>query len=151
YERDPLLARPPLTRVVPQTAQGRPLTVSGNGVHDAGYEDDSGLIRTALCAEVREGVLHVFLPPVGFLEEYLALIAAIEDVARERDQPLRFEGYTPPPDHRLEKLSVTPDPGVLAVNVHPARSWKELDETTSALYEEARFCRLGSEKFALDG
>jgi uncharacterized protein (DUF2126 family) len=153
YERDPLLARPPLTRVVPQTAQGRPLVASGNGIHHAAPDDDDddGLVRTALCVEVREGVLHVFLPPVGFLEEYLALITAIEDVARERDQPVRFEGYTPPPDHRLEKLSVTPDPGVLEVNVHPARSWKELDEVTSALYEEARHCRLGSEKFALDG
>ena len=96
-------------------------------------------------------MLHVFLPPLGFLEEFLALIGAIEDVARERDQPLRLEGYTPPPDHRLEKLSVTPDPGVLEVNVHPARSWAELDDVTTALYEEARFCRLGSEKFALDG
>jgi uncharacterized protein (DUF2126 family)/transglutaminase-like putative cysteine protease len=152
YERDPLLARPPLTRVVAQTLQGRPLVATGNGVHHhAEPEADPGLVRTALCVEVREGVLHVFLPPVGFLEEYLALISAIEDTARERDQPIRFEGYPPPPDHRLEKLSVTPDPGVLEVNVHPARSWNELDEVTSALYEEARFCRLGSEKFALDG
>jgi uncharacterized protein (DUF2126 family)/transglutaminase-like putative cysteine protease len=158
YERDPLLSRPPLTRVVTQ-APHRPIAARGNGVtHAAGrgiadHADhaDLGVVRTALCVEVREGVLHVFLPPLGFLEEYLALIAAIEDVARERDQPLRLEGYPPPPDHRLERLSVTPDPGVLEVNVHPARSWAELDETTTALYEEARFCRLGSEKFALDG
>src|SRR5204862_155324 len=54
-------------------------------------------------------------------------------------------------DHRLDKLSITPDPGVLEVNVHPVRSWTDLDEMTNALYEEARFCRLGCEKFALDG
>ena len=162
YERDPLLARPPLTRVIAQTPPGRPLNGPGNGVSRAAANgapgaqraidrDDAGVIRTALCVEVREGILHVFLPPLGFLEEFLALIGAIEDVARERDQPLRLEGYTPPPDHRLEKLSITPDPGVLEVNVHPARSWAELDDVTTALYEEARFCRLGSEKFALDG
>jgi len=151
YERDPLLARPPLTRIVAQTPH-RP----GNGIAHAlraaaSHDADADGVRTALCVEVREGVLHVFLPPLGLLEEYLALVAAVEDVARARDQPLRFEGYPPPPDHRLEKLSVTPDPGVLEVNVHPARSWVDLEDMTSALYEEARFCRLGSEKFALDG
>jgi len=153
YERDPLLARPPLTRIVAQAPNGRP--PGTNGVQRAREREqreiDPSLVRTALCAEVREGILHVFLPPVGFLEEWLALVGAIEDVARERDQPLRFEGYPPPPDHRLEKLSITPDPGVLEVNVHPARSWTDLDELTTALYEEARFCRLGSEKFAIDG
>jgi uncharacterized protein (DUF2126 family) len=154
YERDPLLARPPLTRVVPQApaSLARPHS-NGNGhsaLH-AAREIDPSVVRTAVCAEVREGVLHIFMPPVGFLEEWLALVAAVEDVARERGQPIRFEGYPPPPDHRLEKLSITPDPGVLEVNVHPARSWRELDDMTEALYEEARFCRLGSEKFALDG
>jgi len=165
YERDPLLARPPLTRVVPQVAtrpltnahsgsngvgSGLPLALAGEG-RGEGRDAAAGVVRTALCVEVREGILHVFLPPLGLLEEWLALIAVVEDVARERDQPLRLEGYPPPPDHRLEKLSVTPDPGVLEVNIHPARSWNELDDTTSALYEETRFCRLGSEKFALDG
>jgi len=157
YERDPLLARPPLTRIVAQAPNGRP--PGTNGVQRARERErereqreiDPSLVRTALCAEVREGILHVFLPPVGFLEEWLALVGAIEDVARDRDQPLRLEGYPPPPDHRLEKLSITPDPGVLEVNVHPARSWADLDDMTTALYEEARFCRLGSEKFALDG
>ncbi len=154
YERDPLLARPPLTRIVAQPPNGLP--PGSNGVHaPAGEreqrESDPSLVRTALCVEVREGVLHVFMPPLGFLEEWLALVAAVESVARELGQPLRFEGYPPPPDHRLEKLSITPDPGVLEVNVHPARSWTELDDVTAALYEEARFCRLGTEKFGLDG
>jgi uncharacterized protein (DUF2126 family)/transglutaminase-like putative cysteine protease len=153
YERDPLLARPPLTRVVAQSPKGWPEATpsNGHGAHRAAPPVDPSLVLTALSVEVREGILHVFLPPVGFLEEWLALIAAVEDVAREREQPIRLEGYPPPPDHRLEKLSVTPDPGVLEVNIHPSRSWAELDDTTAALYEEARFCRLGTEKFALDG
>jgi uncharacterized protein (DUF2126 family)/transglutaminase-like putative cysteine protease len=155
YERDPLLARPPLTMVVPQVQGVRATNGVGraNGTANASVPVPlpDGVVRTALCAEVREGILHLFLPPVGFLEEYLALIAAIEDVARDRDQPIRFEGYPPPPDHRLERLSVTPDPGVIEVNVHPARSWDELRDMTAALYDEARFCRLGTEKFALDG
>jgi uncharacterized protein (DUF2126 family)/transglutaminase-like putative cysteine protease len=155
YERDPLLARPPLTMVVPQVPGPR----GANGVGRSAAESrpqpqpppPDDVVRTALCAEVREGILHLFLPPLGFLEEYLALIGAIEDVARARDQAIRFEGYPPPPDHRLERLSVTPDPGVIEVNIHPARSWEELRDTTTALYEEARVCRLGTEKFAIDG
>ena len=152
YERDPLLARPPLTTSVPpvrepdvgQRRLGRARAAPAPAV-------DPAVVRTALCVEVREGVLHVFMPPLGFLEEFLALVAAVEDVARERDQPVRFEGYHPPHDHRLDRLSVTPDPGVLEVNVHPARSWQELSEITTALYEEAQLCRLGTEKFMLDG
>ena len=38
----------------------------------------------------------------------------------------------------LERIQVTPDPGVIEVNIHPARSWRELVANTTALYEEAR-------------
>ncbi len=149
YERDPLLARPPLTKIVAQ-AQG-----TARGPTDVpvrpGEEAPGSLVRTALCVEVREGVLNIFMPPLGFLEEFLALVGAIEDVARERKQPVRFEGYHPPSDHRLDRLSVTPDPGVIEVNVHPTRTWPDLSEMTTALYDEAAHCRLGTEKFMLDG
>src|SRR5262249_52062327 len=92
-----------------------------------------------------------FLPPLGFLEEWLALVTAVEDVARERDQPLRLEGYPPPSDHRLGKLAGAPGPGVLGGDIPPGRSWRELGAAAALLVDEDRFCRLGSEKFALDG
>jgi len=111
----------------------------------------AGLVRTALCIEPRNGVLHVFMPPVSTLEEYLDLVAALEDTAAELRQPIRIEGYQPPSDHRLERLQVTPDPGVIEVNIHPANSWKDLVRNTEILYEEARQTRLGTEKFMLDG
>src|SRR5207244_5231046 len=48
-------------------------------------------------------------------------------------------------------LNVTPDPGVLEVNIHPASSWRELVMINQTLYEEARRTRLATEKFMLDG
>ena len=109
------------------------------------------VIHTALCVEVRDGRLNVFLPPLNRIEDYLALIAAVEKTAARLRMPLRVEGYAPPRDARIRHLAVTPDPGVIEVNIHPASSWRELVENTGVLYEEARQARLGTEKFMLDG
>ncbi len=107
--------------------------------------------RTALVVEPRDGFLYVFVPPIAAAEAYVELIGAIEAVAEALDQPVRLEGYDPPPDHRVRTLRVTPDPGVIEVNVAPAASWRELVHNTEVLYEEARLCRLTTEKFMLDG
>ncbi|PLY06925.1 MAG: IMP dehydrogenase [Desulfuromonas sp.] len=107
--------------------------------------------HTALCIEVRDGRLYIFMPPLGVLEEYLNLCAALERTAEQLDIPVVIEGYEPPHDWRTQRLSVTPDPGVIEVNIHPAQSWREIVDNTVRLYEEARQCRLGTEKFMLDG
>ena len=117
---------------------------------DDGY-DPREIIHTALCAEVRKGVLCIFLPPVPLLEDFVTLITAIEDTASALKLPLRLEGYTPPADPRIREFRITPDPGVIEVNIHPSSSWTQLVENTEMLYEEARLCRLGTEKFMLDG
>ncbi len=109
------------------------------------------IIRTALCVEPRGGRLHLFMPPVEKTEDYLDLIAGIETSAKEMGVPVIIEGETPPKDPRLNKLAVTPDPGVIEVNMHPSKTWDELVERTTVLYEEARQTRLGSEKFMVDG
>ncbi|MCB1756627.1 MAG: transglutaminase family protein, partial [Gammaproteobacteria bacterium] len=98
-----------------------------------------------------EGILHVFMPPCTHLEHYLDLVAAIELTAENLAIPVRLEGYTPPKDSRIDQFQITPDPGVIEVNIHPARSWQELENNTHILYEEARLVRLGTEKFMLDG
>ncbi len=64
---------------------------------------------------------------------------------------LRIEGYEPPADARMNVLKVTPDPGVIEVNIHPVASWDELVTNITALYEDARQARLATEKFMLDG
>ena len=109
------------------------------------------IIRTALCTEVRDGILRVFMPPQRYLEDYLALVAAVEDTAADLGMPVLVEGYAPPHDSRVHMIKVTPDPGVIEVNLHPSASWDELVKNTTALYEEARLTRLGTEKFMLDG
>lgn len=109
------------------------------------------IVRTALCVEVRNGMLHVFMPPLALLEDYLALVSAVEVTAAALKTPVRIEGYTPPADDRLKKFAVTPDPGVIEFNIHPSTSWRELVANTKTLYEEARLSRLGTEKFMLDG
>ncbi|MFT3680910.1 MAG: transglutaminase family protein [Ferruginibacter sp.] len=108
-------------------------------------------IKTALSVEARNGILYVFLPPMQYLEHYLDVVASIEATASKLQMPVRIEGYEPPRDNRMERLVVSPDPGVIEVNIHPAKSWKELSENTNVLYEEARLSRLGTEKFMLDG
>ncbi len=113
--------------------------------------DPREIVHTALCVEVRDGTLHVFLPPIGLLDDFVALLACIEATAASLAMPVRLEGYTPPADTRLKDFKITPDPGVIEVNVHPVASWDDLVENTLALYEDARQQRLGSEKFMLDG
>jgi uncharacterized protein (DUF2126 family) len=107
--------------------------------------------HTALCIEAREGRIYIFMPPLTSLEHYLELVAAIEATSDNLALPIVMEGYEPPRDYRIERLMVTPDPGVIEVNIHPSKTWAELVEKTTILYEQAHQTRLGTEKFMQDG
>ena len=132
------------------------------------FESAAWTSRTALCVEVRDpqrgngpkaevahggksGVMYVFMPPLKHLEDYLELVAAVEATAAELRIKIVLEGYPPPRDTRLKLLQVTPDPGVIEVNIHPAHSWDELVDHTEFLYDAAHRTRLSTEKFMLDG
>jgi uncharacterized protein (DUF2126 family) len=108
-------------------------------------------VRTALAIELREGKLCVFMPPLGVLDDYLEMLTAVEATADELGLPVHIEGYPPPADHRLNVIKVTPDPGVIEVNIHPASTWRECVATTEGIYQEARLSRLGTDKFMVDG
>jgi uncharacterized protein (DUF2126 family)/transglutaminase-like putative cysteine protease len=114
-------------------------------------KSEPGIVRTALCIEPRDGLLHIFMPPVHAVEDFLDLIAAVEDTAQDLGQKVVIEGYKPQPDPRIGHFSITPDPGVIEVNVQPSASWDELVDSTTTLYEEARNTRLSTEKFMMDG
>jgi uncharacterized protein (DUF2126 family) len=109
------------------------------------------VVRTALCVEPRQGRLYIFMPPLASTGDYIDLLTAIEDTAAHLGMPVIIEGYPPPYDPRINQIKITPDPGVIEVNIHPASNWQELVDHTVGLYEEARQARLGTEKFMLDG
>jgi uncharacterized protein (DUF2126 family) len=115
------------------------------------FESAAWLTRTAISAEPRKGTLYIFMPPVSATEDYLELCAAIEATAAALKQPVVLEGYEPPRDPRLDVIRITPDPGVLEANIHPANNWGELAENTLFLYEKAHESRLSTEKFMVDG
>ncbi|MBX9612114.1 MAG: transglutaminase family protein, partial [Burkholderiales bacterium] len=137
----------------------------------ARFVSDRRGTRTALCVEVRDParangpkvemdaaqkgtpsqLLYVFMPPLARLEDYLDLISAVEATASELGLRVVLEGYPPPRDPRLKLLQVTPDPGVIEVNIHPAHTWGELVEHTEFLYQAAFETRLSAEKFMTDG
>ena len=111
----------------------------------------AGIARTSLCAQPRNGVLYIFMPPTGELEHYVELLAAVEAAAEALGQPIILEGYEPPSDPRIANFRVTPDPGVIEVNIHPSADWDQLSDRITFLYKAARESRLSSEKFMLDG
>jgi uncharacterized protein (DUF2126 family) len=119
-------------------------------VSQLGAADDR-FVRTALAAEPRDGHICVFMPPVAELEDYLDLVAAIEDTCAELELSVHIEGYEPPRDPRMNVIKVTPDPGVIEVNVQPAANWDEMRAITEGIYEDAHLSRLVTEKFMLDG
>ena len=125
---------------------------AGLGTRPVVSRDPSKVMaRTAVCAEARNGVLYIFMPPTSRLEDYVELVNAVESVAQVQKQPIVMEGYEPPRDPRLKYFRVTPDPGVIEVNIHPAGGWDELVDRTTHLYDTARESRLSTEKFMLDG
>jgi uncharacterized protein (DUF2126 family)/transglutaminase-like putative cysteine protease len=107
--------------------------------------------RSALVTQARDGFVHVFLPPVEKLEKFVELVRLIDRVSTRSGVSVVVEGYGPPPDARIKVLMVTPDPGVIEVNVHPTSSWSELSELTQTLSDIARQHHLGTETFAFDG
>jgi uncharacterized protein (DUF2126 family)/transglutaminase-like putative cysteine protease len=155
YERDPFAEAPSLLKPQ-QYLRGRAGAVESRGTTTPQTLPKPGdsakhIVRTAICVEPRHGRLHIFMPPTSTAEDYLDLIAAIEKTASTLKTPVVIEGTTPPSDPGLSHVKVTPDPGVIEVNMHPAHSWDELVRQTTVLYEEARLSKLGTEKFMLDG
>jgi uncharacterized protein (DUF2126 family)/transglutaminase-like putative cysteine protease len=171
---DPTIQREPLPRKRESSSELKGSTVSVLGLKEqdskkpfderaqvdegCAENDRSGnvssekdVVRTALCVECRYGRLHVFLPPTQRLEDYLDLVNKVEKTCEALQLAVVIEGYSPPSDDRIERFQVTPDPGVIEVNTQPTETWQQLVDLTEKLHHEARACRLGTDKFDLDG
>ncbi len=145
-EQDPLEPRDALPIFEQAAQQDDP---SHQRVHE--QQMRSGGVRTAMSIEIRDGVLCAFMPPVEKLEDYLELVSALEATAEEMQVKVHVEGYPPPFDPRVDVIKVTPDPGVIEVNVQPATSWRQAVDITIGLYEDAAKVRLGANRFLVDG
>ena len=130
-------------------------TTVGKELHASAVEalvdDDESAPTTAMVAEARDGLLYVFLPPTGALDHFVDLITRIHDAAAKISCPVVIEGYEPPADPRLTSTTITPDPGVIEVNVAPTASFAEQTRQLETLYEQARLARLTTESFDVDG
>ena len=108
-------------------------------------------LKDAATDKDMQGVMYVFMPPLAKVDDYLNLLSAVEATAKQLNIAIVLEGYPPPRDPRLKLLQVTPDPGVIEVNIHPATNWHEVVEHTEFLYQAAFETRLSAEKFMTDG
>ncbi len=127
-----------------------PTEIAGKGALGTRGCAPMGLI-TAICVESRGGVTHVFLPPTECAEDFLDLVAAVEGVASARGEPVRIEGYPPPHDPRLRGCLITPDPGVIEVNLPPTESFSDYVGTLETIAEAANRAGLCTEKYQIDG
>ena len=99
----------------------------------------------------QSSIVYIFMPPLDEVDDYLALVTAIEATAEQLQLPVVLEGYPPPRDKRLKMLQITPDPGVIEANIQPVHHWRELVYNTEFLYQSAFESRLSAEKFMVDG
>ncbi len=146
FPPDPMAERPALPRITLQRRGAPKRPPEGAPPPPSGAP-----VRTALVIEPRDGHLNIFLPPTSSAEAYVDLIASIEAAAEAVSTPVRIEGYPAPFDPRFNEIKVTPDPGVIEVNIHPSSDWEGLRDKTEALYEEARQCGLDASGFMVDG
>ncbi len=148
FDADPIQRRPALRT---WGGAGAPAAATADVEDVEDVEDAERVPTTALVGEIRDGLLYVFLPPTEELEHFVDLIHRVEAAAAAIDCPVVIEGYGPPTDPRLASMSVTPDPGVIEVNVAPTASFAEQRAQLETLYAEARLARLSTEAFDVDG
>ncbi|MGK3997455.1 DUF2126 domain-containing protein [Sorangium sp. So ce1024] len=128
--------------VHPEHAAQRPAPAAGR----SGYG-----VRTALCVETRDGIVHVFLPPLLAPADFFDLIAAIDATRQETGIDVLLEGYPPPPGADLLRFSVTPDPGVLEVNLPPTDSVRAYTKLLETVFDASLHSGLHCEKYLVDG
>jgi uncharacterized protein (DUF2126 family) len=114
-------------------------------------ESAAWVVRTALTVQARDGVLYVFLPPMRTAADWLELVHEVERATIETAIPIVIEGYTPPPSPDIRSFQITPDPGVIEVNIPPSESWYDFTLVIDDLWQEARSVGLSTVKYLVGG
>jgi uncharacterized protein (DUF2126 family) len=104
-----------------------------------------------LCAEPRDGCCTSSCRRCSTLDDYLELVAAIEATAADLRVPSCSKATSRRRDPRLTHFRVTPDPGVIEVNIQPAAAWDRTGRADDAPLRRGHLSRLSTEKFMLDG
>lgn len=108
-------------------------------------------LDTAFCLECKRGVIYAVMPKVPSLKVYMELLKVVDESLKELGLKAVLSGALPPSGEEAIRLTVTPDPGVLEINLHPASSWRELVEIHEVLHEEAKKAGLTAEKYLVNG
>jgi uncharacterized protein (DUF2126 family)/transglutaminase-like putative cysteine protease len=116
-----------------------------------GARPEARSARTALCIEPRDGTLWCFVPPLPSFADFCDLVRAIDRTRGELGIDISVEGYPPPPSPEARKFAVTPDPGVLEVNIPPTATSRQAAELHDTVFEAALACGLSAERYLLDG
>src|SRR6202012_1126718 len=90
---------------------------------EAEVDDDEPAPTTAMVAEVRDGLLYVFMPPTEALDHFVDLIGRVHAAAAWIGGQVVIEGSAPPAAPRLTSTTIPPDPGVIEVNIAPTTSF----------------------------
>ncbi|MFK7994776.1 MAG: DUF2126 domain-containing protein [Granulosicoccus sp.] len=149
FNPEDALSIPPPLSTLNKSAKTSAKSATGTDKKSSGK--DAKIIRTTLCVEIRDECLYVFMPPLRSAESWVRLMGSLERACITAGVKPVIEGYEPPRDARLQSFRITPDPGVIEVNIHPSGNFEELVHKSETLYEAARLSRLGAEKFMVDG
>jgi uncharacterized protein (DUF2126 family) len=93
----------------------------------------------------------VFVLPTASFDDFCAVIDAIDRARQASGLAVQLEGYPPPPSPDRLRFSVTPDPGVLEVNLPPVASCREVAALHRTVFDAALVSGLTAERHLLDG
>jgi len=133
-----LLRRPPL--------EGQPIPLEG-------LRDEVAAAGARLFTlGVEDGCVVLELPAYRSVDLFAAFLGVLAGACRSVELPaLILRGHPPPVDDRVAFATITPDPGVIEVNMAPCRSVAELYAAQRAIHAAAVGERLSARRRHFNG
>ena len=114
---------------------------------------DEAAVKGLFVLAVRGGSpLDVELPGFPLVRDLAAFLGALAAAAKRLKIPsLVLSGFAPPVDESVAWLTVTPDPGVVEVNLAPAPDLETFHDWSHAVFAAAEEAGLSAERFRFNG